>query len=65
MARSRTCDVCRQEAEIVAKLYLTPANTRSDHNNYTAHIDVGQCCLTKVHQLARWQKRKVRVRVKT
>lgn len=62
MAASRTCDICGQQTdEIVAKLFLAPVNpgqTRATHSNYTAHADVGKCCLTKVRAFAKWQQRK-------
>lgn len=59
MAKALICDVCRKPTNrIVAKLYLAPKNGgRNDHSNYTAHADVGECCGSRVPQMARWQRR--------
>jgi hypothetical protein len=57
----KRCDMCGGEIEeIVAKLYLAPiirGKTRASHNNYTAYLDIGQCCIEKVMKLGKWQKR--------
>lgn len=61
MARgAHTCDICGNECKrVVAKLYLSPkTNAKSDHANYTAHADVGECCGEKAVGMVKWQKRK-------
>lgn len=61
MARNNpTCDVCKQPARIVAKLFLMPIREAEKHSasNYTAHLDVGECCVTKMQKFGAWQKRK-------
>jgi hypothetical protein len=45
---------------VVAKLYFTPIKRdkiRQDHNSYTMHADVGQCCTAKARAW-RWTKRR-------
>jgi hypothetical protein len=53
MAVTRTCDICRRPTNrIVAKLNYIPvvgnkAKERT-HSHYTHHLDVGECCGTKI-----------------
>jgi len=65
----RTCDHCQKVIDegnpLAAKLYMTPAqptkeNQRHRHSNYTASMDVGQCCARWLLQLGKWDKRKTR-----
>lgn len=70
MARNNlTCDVCGKPCERVAfKLFLAPVgdNTRSTHSDYTAHADVGECCVAGLingEGKIKWQKRKKIARV--
>jgi hypothetical protein len=63
MSRPRVCDICGKPAEIGAKLYLAPlkegdAAVKTVHANYTAHMDVGICCMSNVTKLGRWTRRK-------
>lgn len=67
MAKATTCDVCGkvtdEENPVLTKLYLSPVNgfkAKDQHSNYSAHMDVGKCCLVKVKGLGKWQKRKTR-----
>lgn len=65
MSRPRLCDICGKPAEIGAKLYLAPlkegdAAVKTVHSNYTAHMDVGMCCLQRVKNLGHWTRRKTR-----
>lgn len=47
MARSFKCDVCQKPIdEVKAKLFITPTMSRE---NYTAHADIGACCLPKIN----------------
>jgi hypothetical protein len=67
MSRHRICDICHQSTEIGAKLYLAPlregdAAVKTVHANYTAHMDVGLCCLVKVKNLGHWTARKTKPR---
>jgi hypothetical protein len=62
MARGKLiCDACGEETdEIVSKLFLAPVirgKTRTNHGNYTAHADVGVCCVEKLTTMVTWQKR--------
>lgn len=60
MARSLTCDICRRPTEhIVAKLYYSPLipGKKSHHASYTFHLDVGECCNTKIKNAFGWRKR--------
>lgn len=58
MARQLICDICKKPtSRLVAKLFLSPRNGRSSWNNYVAHADVGECCGSKIPEIARWQKR--------
>lgn len=66
MASKRVCDNCGTDITkanpIVAKLFMAPVlegKTRSTHGNYTAHMDIGQCCVKWATKLG-WQKRKTR-----
>lgn len=65
MASRSVCDSCgkdiTEDNPLAAKLFLTPKNgkkTRYDHSGYTSHLDVGKCCVKKVYDLGKWQKRK-------
>lgn len=69
MARNRiTCDSCGRPCErVVAKLYLSNhTGLRNDHANYTAHADIGDCCIAKFigNGTIKWQKRKSNKRTK-
>jgi len=64
MATVRTCDHCSKritkENPVIAKLFSAPVitgKTRSTHSNYTAHMDIGQCCAEWLVKLGMWQKR--------
>lgn len=58
MAREQTCDICNKPAELAAKLYLGPRGRGKDFSSYTAHLDVGTCCLVRVQGFGKWQKRR-------
>lgn len=58
VAREPTCDVCGRPAELAAKLYLGPRGKGKDFSSYTAHLDVGTCCLVRVKNLGKWQNRR-------
>jgi len=58
VAKTITCDICEKPAELAAKLYLGPRGKGKDYNTYTAHMDVGVCCLTRVKNLGKWQQRR-------
>lgn len=69
MARVATCDMCGKTTDednpVVTKLYLSPVNgfkAKDQHSSYSAHMDVGKCCLVKVNALGKWQKRKTRAK---
>lgn len=69
MASVKVCDNCAKPItptnRLVAKLYLTPVvegRTRSQHSNYTGHMDVGACCADKIVRGLRWQRRKTKPR---
>lgn len=68
MARNNfSCDLCGKPTErIVAKLYLSNrTGQKNDHANYTAHADVGICCIEKVVKNGiKWQTRKRNKRTK-
>lgn len=68
MARNNlSCDVCRRPCQkIVAKIYLSPrTGGKSDHANYTAHADIGECCAPDfLNGKIKWQKRKPNSRSK-
>lgn len=61
-----TCDICgkalTEDNPKACKLYLSPAVGGKiwRHNEYTSHLDVGNCCLLKVKQFGKWQRRKSR-----
>lgn len=63
MARQTTlmCDVCRKPTRrIVAKLHYIPripGVNRGVHSNYTHHLDVGECCKTKLLKGFNFRKR--------
>ena len=66
MARKITvvCDVCFGDTtKIIGKLFFTPlplpVNSvgKSQHTNYTQHLDVGECCRERLLNGFRWQKR--------
>ena len=69
MSAHRTCDSCgktiTEENPIVTKLFMVPVKqgVTAKHSSYTHHMDVGQCCFNKVHDLG-WQKRKSRAAAK-
>lgn len=66
MARNNvTCDLCGKPTErVVAKLYLSNrTGGKNDHANYTAHADVGECCMGLVVKF-KWQRRKPNKRTK-
>ena len=65
----RTCDHCHKVIDernpLSAKLYMTPAqatreNQRHRHSNYTASMDIGNCCASWLVRLGTWDKRKKR-----
>lgn len=56
MARLDRCDMCGNEATIVAKLFISPP--RRSHSNYTATCEIGTCCLPKIQQSIKWTKRR-------
>jgi hypothetical protein len=65
MASLSVCDCCGKELggenPLAAKLWLTPKNgkkTRDDHSAYSSHMDVGKCCVRKIIDLGKWQKRR-------
>lgn len=59
MALREHCDVCgKPTTKIAYKLFLSEKNGRSDHSNYTAHADVGECCQVAVKRDIKWQPRK-------
>lgn len=63
MARKtvRVCDICRQECErIVGKINFTPliaGASTANHNNYSHHADVGDCCRDRLLTAFHWRKR--------
>lgn len=63
MARSLpTCDMCGKPIEEVkAKLFISPARKdaarRHHHANYTAHADIGACCLPELNRLVKFTRR--------
>lgn len=67
MATNKTCDVCGQPTNrIAAKLLIVPVTNGSDKKwktgNYTAHSDVGECCIEKLlkGEIVKWTTRKKR-----
>jgi hypothetical protein len=66
MARLSLCDCCQKEITeenpLVAKLYFTPWNgvpkESAGHHTYSSKLDIGKCCIVKVHQLGKWTPRK-------
>ena len=70
MAELRLCDSCGKPITktnpLTAKLFMVPVvegRVREQFSNYSAHMDIGQCCAPKVTRW-RWQKRIPRSRAK-
>lgn len=66
MARTLVCDICKQPtASIVAKMFYSETGkeplrskaAKSIHNNYSKHLDVGECCGAKVLTAFGWRNR--------
>lgn len=64
MASQHVCDGCgkpiNEDNQQVAKLWLTPVNgvkTSREMSKYTAHMDIGKCCLVRMENFGKWQKR--------
>lgn len=63
MARTLTCDVCKNPTnEIVEKLLITPTprHGKSMHSEYTHHADVGKCCSGRIKNIINFRPRKTR-----
>lgn len=67
MATRRTCDHCNRDITdknpVITKLFMAPikaGQTRNTHSDYSAHMDIGQCCTLWLRQLGQWQRRKTR-----
>jgi hypothetical protein len=65
MASVRVCDNCGQAISennpAVAKIFLVPTlngKIQRKFNNYTAHRDIGKCCMDREVTSKRWQKRR-------
>lgn len=70
MARIRVCDNCgkplTQRNPHVAKLFLVPTVdngngkrvVRKRFNDYTAHMDIGECCAETIVLGKKWQYRR-------
>jgi hypothetical protein len=63
MARQtiKKCDICGRECnQIVGKINFTPlipGASTANHNNYSHHADVGNCCRDRLLSGFRWRKR--------
>lgn len=62
MATVTRCDLCGKETEqIVGKLFYAPTNravgSKSFHNNYQLHADVGICCESGMKRAFKWRQR--------
>lgn len=63
MASLVQCDYCGQLTEkIVIKLFMTPleGGARWKAGSYSAHADIGVCCVEKIGKDVAWRQRKVR-----
>lgn len=69
MAKHRTCDMCGKEiTTVVAKVFVSPqqgdipkaAGRGMGHNYYTAHADIGPCCLPRLTKTFTWTNRRLR-----
>lgn len=63
MARNTSleCDICRRPTKhIIGKLMyvdLIEGVNNSVHSNYTHHLDVGECCKSKIFNAFNFRKR--------
>lgn len=63
MGNSLTCDSCGQPiTEVKAKLFLVPMKPEATASDYSARMDIGECCIVKVNGIGKWQRRKKRPR---
>lgn len=66
MALVKQCDSCKKEISednpLVFQMWMAPiANGRPGkrtHSEYTMRMDIGKCCLVKMSNVGKWQKRK-------